>query len=53
MKIYQICTNCVMDTTDPSIVFDESGVCDHRHGFKKDILPNWRTDCKNGESNIE
>lgn len=24
---YQICTRCVMDTTDPDIVFDENGVC--------------------------
>lgn len=22
---YQICTNCVMDTTDPEITFDETG----------------------------
>ena len=26
---YQICTNCIMDTTDPDIIFDESGVCNH------------------------
>lgn len=26
---YQICTNCVMDTTDPWISFDENGVCSH------------------------
>lgn len=26
---YQICTRCVMDTTDPEIVFDENGVCNH------------------------
>ena len=24
----QVCTNCVMDTSDASIVFDENGVCD-------------------------
>jgi N-acetyl sugar amidotransferase len=29
MKPYQICTRCVMDTTDPDIVFDENGVCNH------------------------
>ena len=28
-KPYQICTRCVMDTTDPDIVFDENGVCNH------------------------
>ena len=26
---YQMCTRCVMDTTDPKITFDENGVCNH------------------------
>jgi len=26
---YKICTRCIMDTTDPEIVFDEKGVCNH------------------------
>lgn len=26
---YQICTRCIMDTTDPEIQFDENGVCNH------------------------
>ena len=26
---YRMCTRCVMDTTDPEIVFDASGVCTH------------------------
>ena len=29
MTSYQICTRCVMDTTDPEIEFDEKGVCNH------------------------
>ena len=41
-----ICTNCVMDTTDSEIVFDEQGVCDHCNTFKADIEPNWHTDEK-------
>jgi len=28
-KPYQICTRCVMDTTDPDIVFDNNGICNH------------------------
>ncbi len=40
----RICTNCVMDTTDSKIVFDENGVCDHCNTYHKDILPNWHTD---------
>lgn len=30
---YGICTRCVMDTTDPDITFDESGVCSHCHRY--------------------
>jgi N-acetyl sugar amidotransferase len=28
-KEYQICKRCVMDTTDPDIIFDENGNCNH------------------------
>lgn len=26
---YQICTRCIMDTSDPYIIFDEKGYCNH------------------------
>lgn len=29
----QICTRCVMDTQDPSIIFDENGECNHCKSF--------------------
>jgi len=29
VRDYQQCTQCVMDTTDPNITFDENGVCHH------------------------
>ena len=35
------CTNCVMDTTDSQIIFDENGVCDHCNTYYSEILPNW------------
>ena len=38
---YQICSNCIMDTTDPNITFDERGWCDYCRNFYKNILPNW------------
>lgn len=41
---YQVCTNCVMDTTDSVIQFDEKGVCDHCHNYYENILPNWHPD---------
>jgi len=40
-KEYQICTNCVMDTTDPEISFDENGVCNHCMRFENEIKPKW------------
>ena len=30
---YQICTRCIMDTTDPDIVFDANGWCNHCTGW--------------------
>ena len=42
--VYQVCTRCVMDTSDPGIKFDENGICDHCHDFEKVVRPNWRTD---------
>lgn len=41
---YQICTNCIMDTTDPQITFDENGECDFCTAFKQNIAPTWHTD---------
>lgn len=43
---YQICTNCVMDSTDPTIIFDDKGMCDYCHNYYENILPNWHTDDK-------
>ena len=44
MKNYQICTQCIMDTSDPKISFDAQGVCDYCNNFKSAIQPNWHTD---------
>lgn len=41
---YQVCTNCVMDTTDCKIQFDSRGYCDHCNNFYNNILPNWHPD---------
>lgn len=43
-KHYQICTNCIMDTTDQNIVFDSRGFCNYCNNFELTIKPNWRTD---------
>ncbi len=41
---YQICSNCIMDTTDPDITFDEKGRCDYCRNYYENIMPNWHTD---------
>jgi N-acetyl sugar amidotransferase len=43
---YQICTQCVMDTSDSKIRFDTGGVCDHCITFRDEILPHWHTDAR-------
>jgi N-acetyl sugar amidotransferase len=37
----QICSNCIMDSTDSVITFDDRGFCDHCTTFYSDILPVW------------
>lgn len=37
---YRICSRCVMDTTDPAIVFDENGVCNHCHRYDANVKAN-------------
>ena len=40
-KKYQICTCCVMDITDPEIIFDKKGVCNHCHHFHEVTSKHW------------
>jgi N-acetyl sugar amidotransferase len=43
---YRMCTRCVMDTTDPEIVFDDNGVCNHcirAIGLLQTRLPIYKT----------
>jgi N-acetyl sugar amidotransferase len=32
-QTYQICSRCIMDTSDPDIVFDANGLCNHCRGW--------------------
>lgn len=41
MKKEQVCSRCVMDTSDSGISFDKDGVCDHCHSFDINTKPNW------------
>jgi putative aminotransferase len=37
------CSNCIMDTSDPKITFDQDGVCDYCVNFSVEIKPNWES----------
>jgi N-acetyl sugar amidotransferase len=40
----QVCTRCVMDTSDPAILFDDHGVCSHCHRYDRmmaEEAPHW------------
>ncbi len=47
MRDFQVCSNCVMDTSDSQISFDDHGVCDHCRGFQSDVAPNWNPEINN------
>lgn len=51
MSQYQICSNCIMDTSDSNITFDERGWCDYCQNYHSNILPHWHTD-ERGEREI-
>lgn len=40
-QAYQICTNCVVDTSDPTISFNSEGVCVYCINFEEKIKPYW------------
>jgi putative aminotransferase len=49
---YQICTNCIMDTSDQNISFDARGWCDYCINFESTIRLNWHTGV-NGEEALK
>ncbi|WP_439145971.1 N-acetyl sugar amidotransferase [Vibrio sp.] len=51
-KKIKVCSNCVMDSTDSKISFDQNGVCDHCNDFYENVEPNWHTDEK-GNKELE
>lgn len=44
MNTYHICQHCIMDSSDPNIVFDARGWCDYCNNFETTIVPQWHTD---------
>ncbi|HGF7196403.1 TPA: N-acetyl sugar amidotransferase [Vibrio cholerae] len=41
-----MCSNCIMDSSDPNIIFDEQGVCDYCNNFQQLIQPSWESSLK-------
>lgn len=41
---YRVCSNCVMDTSDSAIQFDERGVCEYCANYYSNIFPHWHPD---------
>jgi N-acetyl sugar amidotransferase len=38
---YQICINCVMDTSDSKITFNNKGICEHCSNFYNNVEETW------------
>lgn len=49
---YQICSNCVMDTSDLEITFNSEGVCNHCINFEQVTRLNWFPN-KEGENKLD
>ncbi|TQP44353.1 N-acetyl sugar amidotransferase [Vibrio cholerae] len=47
MNIKTVCSNCIMDTSDPMITFDNAGVCNYCSNFHSSIKPSWDLSLKN------
>lgn len=43
---YDVCSRCIMDTSDPNISFNSEGLCDYCRNFDTQIKPNWHTDAQ-------
>ena len=42
-KKLQVCKNCIMDTTDSTITFDDKGWCDYCNNYHNHIVSSWDT----------
>lgn len=51
-RAYAICTNCIMDTSDSKITFDERGWCDFCNNYHENIVPGWHPD-ERGRAELE
>lgn len=38
---FKMCSRCIMDKSDPKIIFDDFGVCEYCINYEENVLPNW------------
>ena len=50
---YRICSNCIMDTSDSNITFNDKGWCDYCTNYYKNILPTWQPDKVNQQELLD
>lgn len=41
MIVEKVCSNCIMDTSDPEITFNSKGICNHCINFSEVTSKNW------------
>ena len=46
-KKLNICSRCVMDTSDALLTFNNNNICDYCLNFEKNILPTWKKNLEN------
>lgn len=46
VRPYQVCSSCIMDTSDANVTFDSRGWCDYCNNYHTNILPHWHTDAR-------
>jgi putative aminotransferase len=46
-KKLNICSRCIMDTTDALLTFNNNNICDYCLNFEKNILPTWKKNLEN------
>jgi N-acetyl sugar amidotransferase len=51
-KKYEICQRCIMDTTDPDIIFDSNNVCNHCKTYEERVTEEIHTGPK-GQEELE
>jgi N-acetyl sugar amidotransferase len=47
---HQTCSNCIMDSSDPNILFNDHGICNYCNNFENLIRPSWQPNSRGGKA---